>query len=74
MSLISLMVQIYYHTTSLVMQLLNIVEYTVKFDSSYVFGFLLCSGRKYVIPKTQQLSGHGFKLAEKEWAYFKHIQ
>jgi len=65
------MVQIYYHTTSLVMQLLNIVDYTMKFDSSYVFGFFLCSGREYVIPKTQQ---HGFKLAEKEWAYFKHIQ
>jgi hypothetical protein len=40
MSLISLMVQIYYYTTSLVMQLLNIVNYTVKFDNSYDFGFL----------------------------------
>jgi hypothetical protein len=29
----------------------------------------LCSGSKHAIHKTQQLSGHGFKLAEKEWDY-----
>jgi hypothetical protein len=39
-SLISLLLQIYYHTTNVVMQLLNTVDYIVKFDSSYDFGFV----------------------------------